>query len=250
MKIAVTMHKSVLRLLLIFCSAFQTLTAISQTSRIDELRSAILSNNDNNKRLDLLLKMCEQHYSFSSDTLFYYYSLAKNSEPKKLEQEFRIADYYSIYLTKTNDNEKAVANYDSLLANLPSTLPKTIYLEILSHKCGALIRNNENKNAIESCFELLKSAESEKDTLYILKAYTFLGWANMEIEKYTDATIWLTKGLNLTTNEQLLEKVPALFSNNASCYNNLTRYDSALYFVNKSLLFAKKYLVLGRHQMW
>ena len=90
MNITFTMNKSVLSLLLIFCSAFQILTAFSQTIRIDVLRSEILASNDKSKRLDLLLKMCEQHYSFSADTLFYYYSLAKNSELKTLEQEFKI----------------------------------------------------------------------------------------------------------------------------------------------------------------
>ena len=240
MKIAFIMHKTATRLLFLFFIAGQTITSFSQTIRIDGLRSAFFSTTDKNKKLNLLIKLCEQHYSFSVDTLFHYYTLAKKLPNKNQEQEFRIEGFYSVYLTKTGESQRAVEYSDSLLKNIPLTLSRSIYFEILLNKCAALIRNNENKNAIENCFELLKSAEKQNDTLFILKAYTVLGWANMEIEKYAEAIIWLNKGVKLSNNQKLLQYVPAMFSNNASCYNNLSKDDSALYFVNRALYYAKQ----------
>ncbi len=240
MKIAVTMLKVPFRILLILLFSAQITNSYSQTSRIEELRKSYLSTTDKKVQLDLLIKICEQHYSFSADTLLHYYNLAKNSKSKTPEQEFIIENFYAIYLTKTGEYTKGLEYTDSLLKNFPSTVMRTVYLEILNIKCGALIRNNENKNAIENCFESLKTAEELRDTLYILRAYTLLGWANMEIEKYSEATNWLNKGIRLTKNEKLLQYVPALFSNNASCYNNLSQDDSAIYFINKALYYAKQ----------
>lgn len=233
------MLRFILRVVLIFLFSGQTVL-FSQTVKIDSLRSSYLSTSDKKKQVDLLIKICEQHYSFSADTLLYYYRLAKNSTIKSPDQDFLIENFYAIYLTKSGDYKKAIEYTDSLLKNIPVTAARTVYLEILNVKCGALIRNNENKNAIENCFESLKRSEELKDTLYILRAYTLLGWANMEIEKFSEATSWLNKGIRLSKNQNLLQFVPALFSNIASCYNNLSQEDSALYFINKALNYAKQ----------
>ncbi|MBL0031397.1 MAG: hypothetical protein IPP27_04180 [Bacteroidetes bacterium] len=240
MKIAFTMHKPVIKyiFLLFLCGIFSP--AVSQTKRIESLRTLYQSTTDKSKQVDLLIQICEQHNSFSPDTLLYYYSIAKNTFPQTQLQSYQLENFYLIYMIKVGEGEKAVELSDSLLKNYQATFPKKYYMEILNNKIAGLIRKNESKAAIENSFVLLNIAEKEKDTLFILKSYTLLGWANMEIEKYTDATKWLNKGISLTTNEKLLRSVPALFSNNASCYNNLSKDDSALYFVNKALYFAKQ----------
>lgn len=234
------MHRPAIKFILLIFFYGIHFTAFSQTKKIDSLKHSYEKTPEKSKQVDLLIAICEQHNSFSADTLFHFYTLAKNINPKSPQQSYQLEGFYSIYLIKIGEGEKAVKLCDSLLNNFQEYFPKSIYMEILNNKIAGLIRRNENKTAIENCFELLKTAEKEKDTLFILKSYTLLGWANMEIEKYSEATIWLNKGISLTKNENLLRSVPAMFSNIASCYNNLSRDDSALYFVNKALYFAKQ----------
>jgi signal transduction histidine kinase len=240
MKIAFAMHhlKFKIAFLIIFYGILSS--AYSQTKKIDSLRRMYELTDERSKKVDLLIQICEQHYSFSTDSLFHYYTLAKNTDQISLQQSYQLEGMYTIYLIKIGEVERAIELCDSLLNNFPETFPRVYYMEILNNKIAGLIRKNESKTAIENSFELLKIAEKSKDTLYILKSYTLLGWANMEIEKYNDATVWLNKGIKLTKNEKLLKHVPAMFSNNASCYNNLSKDDSALYFVNKALYYAKQ----------
>lgn len=82
-------------------------------------------------------------------------------------------------MIKVGEGEKAVELSDNLLKNYQATFPKKYYMEILNNKIAGLIRKNESKAAIENSFVLLNIAEKEKDTLFILKSYTLLGWANM-----------------------------------------------------------------------
>lgn len=233
------MSKNLKQILFSFFFALFSISLPAQTKKVDALKSLYNVQTDDSKKADVLIRLFEQHFSFSVDTLFHYYEIAKSLSNLQPEQTFLINSIYPIYLVKVGKTQEALEYADSLLKKIPEGISHKAKRELLNNKIVCLIRNNENKNAIESSFELLKSAEGDKDTIFILKAYTILGWANMEIEKFTEATVWLNKGIALTKNEKILQNFASLFSNNASCYNNLSKEDSALYFVNRALYLAQ-----------
>ncbi|MBK7040324.1 MAG: hypothetical protein IPH46_07620 [Bacteroidetes bacterium] len=88
-------------------------------------------------------------------------------------------------------------------------------------------------------FKLLHLAEKSKDYATILKGYTLMGWANMELEKYNEAITWLRKGISFTQDSSLLFASAAIYNNLGACYNSQNNIDSALHFVNMGIRFSR-----------
>ncbi|MEO8147411.1 MAG: ATP-binding protein [Bacteroidia bacterium] len=213
----------------------------SQTQIIDSLRKAILENKSTAKQQELVLKMCEQHYSMTADSLLKYLNLAKTIFPRNSIGYFRAEFFYNIYLLKAGKPKDAVALCDSLLAKINDVEnSQQEKLELTGGLCNALIRNNQNKEAIEQSFNLLQGAESLRDTLAAVKAYIYLGWANMELGQNTEAIKWLNKGYHYSLNQNFLQQSSSLFSNIASCYNNINRPDSAFFFIELALKYYRE----------
>src|SRR5437870_3988842 len=93
--------------LLLICKGY------CQTEIIDSLRKAILENISTAKQEELVLKMCEQHYSMPTDSLLKYVSLAKTLFPRNSIGYFRAEYFYNIYLLKTGKPGEAIALGDS-----------------------------------------------------------------------------------------------------------------------------------------
>src|SRR4029079_6408947 len=127
-------------------------------------------------------------------------------------------NFYCIYLYKVGQISEGMRLNDSLIQsfsskNIPGNFTR---MEIMGTQVNGLIRNGENKAAIELSFNVLKEAEKARDSEFITRSYILLGWANMEIEKYHEAIKWLAKGIRLTSNPSIMENNPYLFSNIAS----------------------------------
>lgn len=95
--------------------------------------------------------------------------------------------------------------------------------------------------------QFLEGAEKTKDTLSVLKAYTILGWVNMELDNDHEAVNWLRKGLQYCKKYYLDLNASSIFNNIASCYETRRQYDSALYFVNQGLTSSMQVENLGNH---
>ncbi len=167
--------------------------------------------------------------------------MGKNLYQPSTTDYFHIVNFYSFFLFKQGKSAEAISYSDSLL-HAVSRIPDNtkVVSEILSNKASALIRNNQNKEGIEVSLKLLENAEKSKDTLAVLKAYTILGWANMELESYPEAIKWLNKGLYYTNDPMMQANSSALDNNIASCYNNLNHRDSAFHYINKGLQYSRQ----------
>ncbi len=213
----------------------------AQTHKIDSLRNKISQNLSLNEKRETLINLCAEFNSLPSDSLLHYIHLADQLCKEGSDESIKVKIYYCIYLQKKSRSEDAIHILDSLSIKISSLKNnEKLRMEIIIAQCGALIRNNENKEAIENAFNLLQLAELQKDTLNAVKAYTFLGWANMELGKYYEAIRFLNTGFHYSNNENILQYESSLFSNNAASLANMLKTDSARYFVELSLKYSRK----------
>ena len=214
----------------------------AQTGRIDFLKKELVAEKEPQARLNTILRICEQNYSLPVNTFFDLIKQGEKIAPVGSPEYFKIKTFYCHYLSKIDRSAEALALNDSLTKVLPSDASFKPISDILAvRRCGLLIRNNQPKDAIELALQLLEKAEQSHDTIMVVRNCSiFLGWANMELEKYTEAIRWLRFGDNYGANESLLKQCNALYSNMASCYNNIQKYDSALYFINIALKYCRQ----------
>lgn len=229
----VVKHIAILLLLVSFIAHAQ-----GQTRRIDNLRNLFLQATSLSEQKEIAVSMCEEHYSLSSDSLLKYISWGeKYIEPGSADY-FRIKNFRCRYLFKEGKLHEGLDLSDSLIQSISNkSNNESIYYDVAITRANGLIRNGDSKQAIELSFDLLTRAEKKNDTLQVLKSCILLGWANMELNQFTEAIKWLSKGINLTNNAVLLAKCSHLFSNIASSYNNIGNFDSAYFFINKALKF-------------
>ncbi len=223
---------------LLFFMVYLGLQASAQTKRIDSLRSRLAFEKDMNKQKDLLLKLCEQNFSLSADSLRKYVNEGLTRCDERSTDHFRFKNFYCFYFLKMGKAAEAIRYTDSLMKQASSESISTLArLELRYHRTVSLIRDNQYKESIASALNLLGEGEKSKDTLSVLRAYSLLGWANMELESEHEAIQWLNKGLRYTNNTTLLANANSLFLNIASCYNLINQPDSALYYINTGLAY-------------
>ncbi len=214
----------------------------AQTQKLDSLRQQFYSGISSKERLATLIKICEAHPSLSKDSLQKFIGFFDGMVVEGSPEAFRAKNFYSIYLGKNGDTETAIQIVDSLLRVIPtSSVFRQTSLYIKGNRAVLLIRKNEPKEAIKQIFNYLEDAEKSHDSIWVIRAYTALGWANMEIGQYYDAIKWLNIGKALINNPNVLAQSSALFANLASSYNNINQRDSAFFNIEIALAAAKKY---------
>ena len=215
--------------------------SFAQTNRIDILRNVFEKARTTEEKKNAVINICDQSYSLSTDSLLRYIKIGQQLIPKESRDYTRLINFYCIALIKSGKIKEGLALGDSLIQHaVPIKNIDHIGIDILSVHGGALIRNGQNTEAIQEAFNLLSYAEGVKDTLGILKAYTLLGWANMEIDQYPTAIKWLNKATVFSQNPVMVARNCVVYSNNASCYNNINRPDSAFYFIELALKYSRQ----------
>ncbi len=234
-------NKKVLSLLIIVLLAQGT---NAQTHRIDSLRERLLYASNSEEQKKIVMGICERTYSLSADSLFKYISLGFKFFPPGSRDHVRMKNFYCVYLFKLGKIQEGLTSCDSLIQNSVDIKNiDRVGMDILATRCSGLIRNGQNKAAIEQAFAMLQYAEPIKDTLGIMTAYNLIGWSNMELEQYRDATRWFNVALSYANEETMIGRGGVICANNASCYNNINKPDSAFYFIALAL----KYCRLGEN---
>jgi signal transduction histidine kinase len=214
---------------------------VAQTLRLDSLKKLVYSAPATAPQEIILLSICEQYFSLSADSLAKYVALGLKTSPPNSDNYFRFKNYYCFYYLKNGEQKKALQYLDSLLETYPNKSNNNpVRLEIIYHKAVSCNRNSKYKEAIELALQYLDGVENRKDTLSMLRAYSVLGWSNMELEDEKEALRWLRRGLTLTTNQTLIKQMSSLHLNAASCYNITDINDSAWTTINIGLQFAQE----------
>ncbi len=226
--------------LVVACCFFSCFTE-AQTAKLDSLINLLSKSQSKEEKLQAVLNICSRNYSMSDSNLLKYIQLGKKLCTLQSPEYFRFEIMNCQYLSRTGKFSESLESIDSLLAILP---PQKKYIDtrlrLINVKITTFIRKGQSKEAIENSFLLLQEAEKVKDTSRVLSAYAVMGWANMEIGNYNDAIKWLSNGINYTTDTNQLYKASFLFSNIASCYNNIEMNDTAFYFINLALKCARE----------
>jgi signal transduction histidine kinase len=209
----------------------------AQTHKIDQLRNELYQTASKDVKLKLLLALCAEHPSMSSDSLLRYITIAEKVTTEHTPEYFLVKHYRGAYLSRIGQLSEGINVYSDLLNEIPKDDSRffNAYMRILNSRGIGLVRNNQIKAAIEDAFVLLKNGEEHQTTLWIARAYLLLGYSNMELIKYADAIEYFNKCIQHLTNDSLLYANMFVFSNIASCYNNIGAMDSAFKYINLAL---------------
>lgn len=215
----------------------------AQTQRIDSLKRQIAVAKSADNKLDALFAIGEERHSLSTDILCNYANEAKNLSIKQGNiLNIAIAEYnIGACLVKKGmlDSALKLANYTiEKIKSYPNNDFALMKLTLL--KGQVLIRSTKYKEGIAEIYKLLAYAEQNQDTLMQMIAKNGIGWANMEMQQTSEALRWFFKALNTSTNQVHHEKSSNIYSNIAAVYRQLHKNDSAEFFINKAIVFARK----------
>lgn len=220
--------------------AFSLQISNGQTTIIDSLKREYRDTRNLNNQLKAVIEILSRSHSTSADSFYKYIKIGEDLAIPNSPEFYRVKNSHASYLMRSGNLKDASSLIDSLLLTIPE---QEKYREakywLLTNKIGLLIRTSKSEEAIDECLKMLENAEANKDEVWIARVHVSLGWAHMELEKYNDAIKWLSKGINAAPSEYIKTKTPFLFSNIASCYNNIDQMDSAFYNINLALKYGR-----------
>lgn len=220
------------------CSCHFPLSA--QTGKIDSLRLKMTTSSGLQK-LQVVLSLCKERNSIPVDSFLTYINIADSlNETLQDERSHHEINYYkAVYVQVIGNLDSAIVMSDKNIAELKNNnILGDIRRKNTTTKVALLIRNDKTKDAIQLAFEVLKEAEKERDTTAIVAAQNCIGWANMEINNYPEAIVWIKKAI--ANSGDHFQYAAYLLSNLASSYNNISQNDSALIYINRSIEIATK----------
>jgi signal transduction histidine kinase len=231
-------------ILVLFCLGFSGLSVAGQTKTIDSLKRQIAKAQTEEERIQDIFSLCELGYSVHPDTLMHYAEAAKNIALSMGNLHYQVkADYYKTGVLTTKgfiDSSLNLAN-DCLEILKTSVQDPLLESTLYNQKGRCFVRKNEYKEAISMGFKTISMAEKNNDVLLQVKGKTLIGWAYLEMGQLQDALNWHLNALHTTSDTVMLEKYAILFANLATNYNGIGKQDSAFYYINKGIRFARKY---------
>ncbi len=225
-----------------FMAVFQK--GLSQTSKIDSLKNICYSNRPADNRIRAFLELMNYDESMPLDSFGKIMADADTLILKFNKPSYNISFAYnkSRYYRSTNRFDSSniiLANTINVYKN-NNDLRSAILL-VQYGQCRNLVFKEKFKEAIESFFILLKEAEDKNNTLIKWRSSNSIGLCYMLLGRYNEAIGWFYKALQVKLSNNENYDFSAVYSNLASCQNNVKQYDSALINVNKSIAIATQY---------
>lgn len=188
------------------------------------------------------MNLCVQYRSMHPDTLLHYVTMAKKiaaSAGNKLNVA-KTEYYYAVLLNRFGKTDSALG-----IAEKNMQLPDEIGYRQIKNSFGLLkgnllIRNNRQKEAIETSLILLRIADSDNDAALSIKAKTIIGWANMELGQNRESLKWSLDAINTWQNNDTTIQIAVTYDNVAAVYNELKKNDSAEIYIRKAIEIAKR----------
>jgi signal transduction histidine kinase len=220
------------------------INAAGQTPVIERLKKSIQRAASPQQQLSAILDLCGQGYSLHPDTLMAYaQKAALLSQQQKSTTGVAEAMYYeSFALTNKGLIDSSLHTADNCLLLLEAGAGDPLLrLKLLNQKGRCYMRKNQYRNAIDMGYQVVSGAEQNRDTLLQMMGKTLIGWAYLEMGQNKEALVWHLRAYQTTTNTLLLEKYSILFANLAINYNNLQNTDSAFYYIDQAVNYARKH---------
>lgn len=227
---------------LVFCLMMPVTQA--QTKTIEALKKSIADAVSPTEEISAIFNLCELGYTLHADTLMAYAEKAKKiAEDEKDEKKVTKAMYYQTWaLTNKGLLDSSLALADNILNRLSSSPDEALLKGNLYNQKGrCYVRKNQYKEAINEGYQVIDIAEKYGDVLLQVKAKTLIGWAYLEMDQLTNALTWHLKALKTTADTVLLGRYAIIYANIATNYNGLGNTDSAFYYINIGIHYARKY---------
>jgi signal transduction histidine kinase len=234
------------KLLVIFLISFLTgvKRANAQTHIIDSLKSGVNAAVTAHQKLDALLAFCDQGYTLHPDTLLLYVAkarmLAKSSNDENSTAWCML--YESSALTTKGLIDSSLLVAERCLKMVEGKMNALDLKANLYNQMGrCYMRKNMYKEAIEMGYRVIGAAEKNKNILLQIKGKTLIGWAYLEMGQTNEALVWHLNALRTTDDSLVLQKYAILFANLAINYRGLSNSDSAFFYIEKAILYARKH---------
>lgn len=230
-----------LKKILLFVFTSSVYFCIAQTKAVDNLRQIINRSTDPNKKLTAILELGDQ--SVDPDTLLPYLfigeQLASTSKDKNNIARMKLvrASYYA----RKNLIDSGLVIMNELVKEYKNKKDgQSLYLKFLFFRAKISDRGNLYSQSLAQLYEVIETAEIQKDTLVLIQAKTGIGWVLIEMEQYKEALVWLYDARQTSKNSEHYKNYGALYSNMAAAYNGLANKDSALHYINIAIKDARQ----------
>ena len=235
------MKKAGYFILWILTMKFCSLGIMAQSSTVDSLIAIIRTSKLDEVKLKAIVDLSGQ--AINPDTLLPYalkgMEIASKSRNKEWQRKakFAITGYY----VRKNLTDSALMVLEPLLEELKKENDKSPgRLSALFFRAKILDRSNQYTKSLSQLVEVVELADELNDTLTMIQAMTGIGWVQMEMDQYQEALNWLYKAKSVSKNPLYYNNYGALYSNIASVYNSLHKYDSAKYYIDFAITDARK----------
>lgn len=212
--------------------------AYNQTRHIDSLKLHIAAAALPAEQVNAIFALCEERQSFPADTLFFYLHKAGRLA-QKLHSPFvnnQLRFYTAGYYMKEGKTDSVISIINSFIYTLgKDSAEYKLQMKAFFLKGNALIRGGRYKESLNQFYSVLQMASQSGDNFLEVMTRNSIGWAYMDMEQYAKAVGWLRQAIAYAKDTTMLENYSFVYSNLASSYNDLARYDSAEYFILKAL---------------
>lgn len=214
-----------------------------QTQRIAKLQKELVSANDAQQKVSVLIALFNESRSMSLENLLSYIEMAEKLTKPNTPEYFITKVNLGLYLLRSGKGAEAILELNKLLEELPTDDSQffNVYMQALHARGVAYVRNNRVKDAIQDGFTILKNADVENSDIWRARSYLLLGYSYMELLKYNVAIEYLNKCLVLTTNDSVIAANIYAYSNIASCYNNIGKMDSAFKYIEQAIKYGHQF---------
>ena len=235
-----------MRTVVCFVLIFFVLKAIpsfAQTQKADSLKNNIAKAGSDKDRISAIFTFCEQGYTLHPDTLRYYAEQAKQLAEKTGNRGniVRALYYESGALTTKGLIDSSLHVADESLRMMASGEDDPVTRGGLYNQKGrCYIRMTRYREAIGMGLQTIELGQKIKNVMMQVKGTTLVGWTHLEMGQYNEALAWHLKALRLLQDTMMMRSYAILFANLATNYNNIGQTDSAFYYINIGISYARE----------
>ncbi len=227
----------------------------AQISLIDSLKKRAALTEDGKEKLVLLQMLCRHSSSMPADTFRSYaqqalqLALYQQNEPEIWEAKYM----YAFSLQQRSFTDSALPICDQLLKAIkPVDKHFALFHEVLGLKATCLKSQKLIKEGVSIVYQMLASSEKFGDTDGQINAYNYLTTmagqlTNFDNPKANDIYLrkcitWYLKAIALFKDSSYYKKYDRILVNLGITYYQLPKsnYDSALYFIDRALVYANE----------
>ena len=236
-----TALKSLIKTIQIFVVVllFTSNNLFSQTRTIDSLLQQVNLAKTQDKKLETLLTLLEQHQSIHKDSLKQYALRAIQLSANKDKQSKGLAN---IAMANAQLRFDMV---DSALKIVQAELPKfsvdktnerKIFFRLSELKSDCYTSSSNYKDAVSIIYNTISLAEKYKDTSVIAISYNSLGEIAYNRDMVDESYQWYFKSLAITENQQQYRAQNAVSYINMAMVNEwIGKSDSAKFYIQKAI---------------